>query len=157
MKQQAQDNITSVFQHLSWIEKFVMKAFLTNIHAGNTINETRLSLRISATSHNLLELPPCKNALELHIMRSAYQAGWIWGNTLSQQQPLPTTSWDVQFLKTEPGCRWYGKYMSYTRQNCCPLLLQRVNAMDKTRFVLHVVVVNCHYLVENIVTVEEFV
>ena len=76
MKQQAQDNITSVFQHLSWlpsedilgpgldeIEKFVMKALLTNIYAGNTINETRLSLFISSTSNNLRELPPCKNAL----------------------------------------------------------------------------------------------
>ena len=91
MKQQAQDNNTSVFQHLSWIpsedilgpglneiEKFVIKAFLTNIHAGNTINEKRLSLFISSTSNNLRELPPCKNALELHIMRSAYQAGRIW-------------------------------------------------------------------------------
>ena len=100
MKQQAQDNITSVFQHLSWLpsedilgpghdefEKFVMKAFLTNIHAGNTITETRLSLFISSTSNNLQELPPCKNALELHIIRSAYQVGWIWGYTLSQQQP----------------------------------------------------------------------
>ena len=76
-----------------------MKAFLTNIHAVNTINETRLSLFISSTSNNLRELPPCKNALELHITRSAYQAGWVWGKTLSQQQPPPTTSWGWKIPK----------------------------------------------------------
>ena len=135
MKQQAQDNITSVFRYLSWlpsedilgpgldeIEKFVMKAFLTNIHAGNTINETRLSLFISSTSNNLRELPPCMNSLELHIMRSAYQTRWIWGTpTLSSNLRLPLVG-DGLFLKMEPGCRWYGKNMSYTKQNGCQLL-----------------------------------
>ena len=69
MKQQAQDNFTSVFQHLSWlpsedilgpgldeIEKFAMEALLTNIHAGNTINETRLSLFIFSPVTSRLDM-----------------------------------------------------------------------------------------------------
>ena len=90
MKHPSQGDVTSAFQQLSWlpsetivranlgiIEKFVMSAFSSDVHAGNTINETRYSIFLSSTSNNLREIPPCKDALEHHVLRSAYQAGWI--------------------------------------------------------------------------------
>ena len=42
---------------------------------------------------DLRVLPPSKNALRLHILRSAYQAGWIWGNSVSQHTPPDTIDW----------------------------------------------------------------
>ena len=45
------------------------------------------------SSCDLRCLPPSSNALELHCSRSAYQSGWIWGNTLSQNVCPSPTSW----------------------------------------------------------------
>ena len=67
-------SIATVKANLQTIEKFVIGAFLSDIHAGSTIDETRYKLFLSSTSNNLRELPPWMDALEQHVLRSAYQA-----------------------------------------------------------------------------------
>ena len=66
----------------------------------------------ASTSFDLRELPPSKNALELHIiLRSAFQAGWIWGNTLSQR-PTPTKldwGWQLHTSQNRVMVQWYIK------------------------------------------------
>ena len=47
----------------------------------------------SSTSGGFRELPPSNDGLELHILRSAFQAGWVWGNTLSQKATPSNDEW----------------------------------------------------------------
>ena len=98
------DELTTAFQQLSWlpsldvtqanlsvIERFVTYAF---IGTDLEIEDARYTIFLSSTSDNLRELPPSRNALEQHILRSAFQAGWIWGNTLSQKPTPSKYLWD---------------------------------------------------------------
>ena len=47
----------------------------------------------TSKSDSFRVLPPSLDALKLHIKRCSYQAGWIWGNTMSQKQSYPPTEW----------------------------------------------------------------
>ena len=51
-------------------------------------------------------LPPSKDALRYHIFRSAYQAGWIWGNSLAQVTPPPPELWGWQLYKSYLKIYW---------------------------------------------------
>ena len=56
---------------------------------------------ISKSSDNLRDLPPAKDSLILHVMRSAYRGGWIWGNT-SAEITLPSVEewgWQRLYIK----------------------------------------------------------
>ena len=94
--------ITAAFQQLSWqpsptvieaqfpvIEKFV--AYLFGQKDQNLVDIARYTLFSSSPKSNLRELPPSQNALKQHVLRSAYQSGWVWGNTLSSQEVPPLT------------------------------------------------------------------
>ena len=39
---------------------------------------------VSRSSNDFRELPLSKDALSRHVIRSAYTAGWVWGNALSE-------------------------------------------------------------------------
>ena len=99
-----QNEVTKAFEQLSWnpqrevivnnmaeIEQFVNHCY--GQAQIQSVNEARFQMFTSSVSGNLRELPPSRNSLELHIMRSAYQSGWIWGNTLSQAVCPPVTEW----------------------------------------------------------------
>ena len=93
-------DITPAFQCLSWLPTDeVIRQFVQNIEhfvyyvysgkANDTLDELRFQRFASSTNNNCFrELPPSSEALYLHIKRSAYQAGWIWGNTVTQH-PCP--------------------------------------------------------------------
>ena len=100
----ARDEITATFQQLSWLpskqtvdasfktmEKFVTAAFTCD--KVTSINEARYEMFSSSANNNLRDLPLTENALRMHILRSAYQSGWVWGNSLSQKLPTPVTQW----------------------------------------------------------------
>ena len=97
------DDITTVFQQLSWqpkrfsidfgnsvLNRFVSYAYMKS---EMELKLARLSIYTSSFKDSFRILPPSTDALELHILRSCYQAGWIWGNTLSQTQSSPPMEW----------------------------------------------------------------
>ena len=90
------------FQQLSWqplptvieaqfpvIEKFIDYSFGQNDQ--NSVDNARYIIFSSSPNSNLRELPPSQTALKEHVLRSAYQSGWIWGTTLSSQEVPPLT------------------------------------------------------------------
>ena len=101
------EDITSVFTRLSWLpshetveanlqilERFVVAGYNTNVKSAElSLDEVRYNLYTVSPKMDLRVLPPSKNALRLHILRSAYQAGWIWGNSVSQHTPPDTIDW----------------------------------------------------------------
>ena len=93
--------LTTAFQQLSWqpSEKTVKNClgineqFLCHVYGSTKrdLNELRAQLFKSSSSNSFRELPPSKQSLELHVQRSVYQAGWVWGNSISQEKhPLFT-------------------------------------------------------------------
>ena len=91
------DSITQAFQTLSWQpspERIneclgVIEAFIGEVcgsrHLCHDINTLRWKLFKASSSNNIRELPPTKSSLQLHVLRAAFQAGWIWGNSISQE------------------------------------------------------------------------
>ena len=49
-----------------------------------SVNEARFQIFTLSVSGNLRELPLSRSSLTLHVMRSAYQSGWILDNTVSK-------------------------------------------------------------------------
>ena len=89
--------ITETFQILSWqptqerigerlviLEDFIAEVY-GNRHSCHDINILRWKLFKASSSNNIRELPPTSSSLHLHVLRAAFQAGWIWGNSISQE------------------------------------------------------------------------
>ena len=97
------ETLTKVFIALSWhpsnaladkaftiLQKFVISAY-GGKQLEHGLNDFRLQLFKKASSNNLRELPPSQQGLNLHIKRSIYQSGWIWGNSITQRAIPPAT------------------------------------------------------------------
>ena len=88
------DEMTEAFQELSWLpsEQTVARcmsaiaAFVSYAYVKMEVcvNELRYEIFVSSSSNELRDIPPSLDALSLHVCRSAFQAGWIWGNSVSQ-------------------------------------------------------------------------
>ena len=101
------EDITAVFAQLSWqpkditlqsnidvLERLMVTAYSTrNQDPAMSLKEIRYNIFVTSPKMDLRLLPPSSGALKLHILRSAYQAGWIWGNSLSQRKTPDETSW----------------------------------------------------------------
>ena len=106
------DVITQAFHDLSWlpkketvikhfdtIEKFIVAAYKGDI--SSTIDVTRFDLFASSATGNLREIPPSRNALQMHVLRSAFQSGWVWGNTLSAENCPLVSEWGWNMIPEE--------------------------------------------------------
>ena len=111
------DELTKIFQQLSWCpteeviisaqkvsEKFVIFAYCTK--TDDDLDEFRFELFQRLSANELRNLPPSVAALLLHILRCAYQAGWVWGNTLTQYPPPPPESWEWRLHQEQLHIRW---------------------------------------------------
>ena len=76
---------------LIWLKKYVCAAYdpHNRLHM-NDINRLRFLLFTKSSENNLKKLPPTREPLQLHILRSAYAAGWIWGVTLQLSDQIPS-------------------------------------------------------------------
>ena len=103
-----QEVITAAFQQLSWqpsaaviesqfpaVEEFVAYSF--GLKNQKSVDEAKFEIFRSSSAGNLRELPPSQNSLKLHVLRSAYQSGWVWGNTLSSQDLPLLTDWGWKY------------------------------------------------------------
>jgi len=117
-----QTEVIQAFEQLSWtphkdlvsnnvkeIEKFVNYCY--GQVNEESINEASYQIFSSLVSGKLRQIPPSRNSLILHIMRSAYQSGWIWGNTLSEMACPPVTDWGwtIHEDRSRIGIVWYEK------------------------------------------------
>ena len=64
------------------------------------------------SENKLRKLPPTREALQLHILHSAYTAGWIWGATLQPSDQIPSpVHWGWNYSKDNrfavDWCRTY--------------------------------------------------
>ena len=108
------DAFTKIRRPHRSIPETKLAAFAKNHHGmpseslpvpGN-LDEFRLKTLKSSSSNNLRKLPPSRSGLELHVRRASNQAGWVWGNAISQE-PTPKLSefgWIV--VDGKPNILW---------------------------------------------------
>ena len=72
------------------LEKFVFQAYDPN-HRFETyeINKLCYLLFSVSTANNHRTLPATRDALRLHVLRSAFVAGWIWGQSIEGHESTP--------------------------------------------------------------------
>ena len=112
------DHLTTIFQRLTkcpnyeevtnaqpLIQQFVIFVYLRKFETID-IDELRCDMFEKSSSNDLRVLPPSKNALQLHVFRSTYQAGWIWGNSMSQLTPPKLESWGWRVHDGQLKMRW---------------------------------------------------
>ena len=87
------------------LQQFVVYVYLKKYETID-LDELRFNIFKNSSSNEFRILPPSKDALLLQVLRSAYQAGWIWGNTLIQQNPPQTESWGWRFYNGNLKLRW---------------------------------------------------
>ena len=99
------DEITCTFQQLCWLPSLetltattdALDRFVATLYvkSGSNIlvNDARYQLYVHSASDNLRKLPPSRDGLKEHIKRSAFQAGWVWRNKLSNRLPPSKFDW----------------------------------------------------------------
>ena len=120
------ESILQVFQQLSWTPEYDLisrkmddiESFVTYCYGYpqlQSVDETRYQIFCSSVSGDLRQLPPSKNSLKLHVSRSCFQAGWVWGNTIAQKPCPPATEWgwSLGCDETEFCIEWYNGHMDY--------------------------------------------
>mgnify|MGYP006143727287 CR=1 FL=1 len=112
------DELTATFQRLSWLSSEasitasypILQQFIIAAYGGKqnyeNLDKFRLDLFKTASSNNLREIPPSKQGLSLHIRRSAIQAGWIWGNTTSQECSPPPDQFGWKVFGSKLAIVW---------------------------------------------------
>ena len=96
-----------------WLKKYVCAAYdpHNRLHM-NDINRLRFLLFTKSSENNLKKLPPTREALQFHILRWAYTAGWIWGVTLQPSDQIPSpVDWGWKYSKDKRfAVDWCGAY-----------------------------------------------
>ena len=102
------------------------KSYEADLQNAADLGALRFSRFMTSPTTNLRAMMPAPGSYGLHIMRSAYQAGWVWGNTLEQRTPPPTEDWG--WLIHE------GKlYIQWTLSSNGPVMLSEVISVYKCR------------------------
>ena len=98
--------------------KFVVLLYSRSCPASS-INEVR-QLLFSQGTRTLENIPPTEDALLQHVKRAAYQADFIWGQSLENIQQLPNLSdWGWQQIDD----RWTPRWITL------PQILPRINSL----------------------------
>ena len=86
------------------IQKIVVYASSKKLDCD--LDELRFHLFQKFSSNELRNFPPSKDALLQHTFRCAYQAGWVWGNTLLQCTPPPAELWGWKLHQGHLRIHW---------------------------------------------------
>ena len=98
---------------LNLIEKYVGAAYDPhNRFHTNDVNRLRFFLFTKSSENKLRKLPQTREVFKLHILRSAYAAGWIWGVTLQPSDQIPSPfDWGWKYSKEDRfAVDWCGAY-----------------------------------------------
>ena len=74
-----------------------------------SLETARYFMYKGSTSNKFRELPPAKDSLYLHVLRSAFQSGWVWGNTLTQNSRVPSVEefgWILDLTENHIFMKW---------------------------------------------------
>ena len=102
---------------LNLIDKYVCAAYEShNRFHTNDFNRLRFLLSTKSSENKLRKLPPTRKALQFHILRSAYAAGWIWGVTLQPSDQIPSpVDWGWKYFKDNRfAVDWCGVHLRLT-------------------------------------------
>ena len=89
----------------------------------NDVNRLRLLLCTKSSDKKLRKLPPTREALQLHILRSVYAAGCIWGVTLQPSDQIPSlVNWEWKYSQNNrfalDWCRAYNANLNDCKFTC---------------------------------------
>ena len=88
------------------LQKFVVYVYTKKKKIDCDLDELRFIMFQKDSSNALRNLPPSKDALLQHALRSAYQAGWVWGNSLTECIPPSPELWGWQILNDHLRIHW---------------------------------------------------
>ena len=103
----------------------------------NDVNRLRLLLCTKSSDKKLRKLPPTREALQLHILRSVYAAGCIWGVTLQPSDQIPSlVNWEWKYSQNNrfalDWCRAYNANLNDCKFTCiCNGLCSRSKCQKK--------------------------
>ena len=88
--------MSDAFKALSWSPSgitldssiCVINEFIAYVYAGESVQLNTARFDIYKRSKSFRELPQSEDALRLHVKRSAFQAGWIWGTHFHKVKSL---------------------------------------------------------------------
>ncbi|XP_061712127.1 uncharacterized protein LOC133521274 [Cydia pomonella] len=83
------------------LEKYVVRLYCGHVDIIS-VNDARKFL-FTTKNRSLQNIPPTKDALKMHIMRAAYQAGQVWGQALKS---LPEIVSPMNWGWTDTGDVW---------------------------------------------------
>ena len=93
-KEDIQMSLPVICKFISWVDG--------NKSVSTCLDELRLQLFKISSNNKFRELPPSGEGLEIHIRRSSYQSGWIWGNLTSQEQVPPVENFWLDCTRGKP-------------------------------------------------------
>ena len=70
------------------------------------LDKLRFSIFTYKSSSDFRDLHPKKDSLTLHVKHSAYQAGWIWGNALFENDLPSVEEWGWQIEEERLYIKW---------------------------------------------------
>ena len=73
---------------ITLLEKFIVVMYIRTCNT-ETVNEARKIL-FAPENRTIDNIPPTKDALIQHTKRAVYQAGFVWAQSLTNQQVLPS-------------------------------------------------------------------
>lgn len=86
--------------HLVMCERFVVLLY-DKTSSDSSVNVARKQL-FCKKGRPIDNIPPTQNALLQHLKRAAYQAGYVWAQSIIANQKLPSPSdWGWQLVKNE--------------------------------------------------------
>ena len=100
-------DIETVKNSMEVIEPWVMSWYnKAGLYDCASIDGLRFQLFKHSVKDELRDLPPSKDALLQHLLRAAFQAGWLWGNSLRQLPCPPVVEWGWTTDVEELFVRW---------------------------------------------------
>ena len=118
MNSPLREELTTVFQMLSWQPDLpridssfpLICKFMLEIYGCKSVSESLDELRLRLFKHSsktsMRKLPPSTSSLYLHVLRSCYQAGWIWSNTINQEPSPPVSSFGWIEIEGKLTIKW---------------------------------------------------
>ena len=91
-----------VDQHIDLLSRWLV--FTVYKLDNHDLTLERFNAFIKAPKTNLRSLLPSKYSFMYHVLRSAYQAGWVWGNTLIQMRTPATGDWGWAYQWSAHNC-----------------------------------------------------
>ena len=99
--------IKTVQNSMEVIEPWVMSWYnKAGLYDCASIDGLRFQLFKHTVKDELRDLPPSRDALLQHLLRSAFQAGWLWGNSLLQLPCPLVVEWGWTADEEELFIKW---------------------------------------------------